>query len=62
MGKASLGSQLSTSSPYASRQGLDEFYANNHKRRRLAYALRRRKSGGGFKGAWDSISNDVRHC
>ncbi|CAL8463943.1 g3478 [Coccomyxa elongata] len=47
------------SEPGSKKQGLDEFYANNHKRRRLAYALRRRKSGGGFKGAWDSISNDL---
>lgn len=38
---------------------MEEFYANNRKRRRLAYALRRRKSSNGFKGAWDRISNDV---
>jgi hypothetical protein len=44
------------------RQGLEEKYANNRKRRRLVYALRRRKSAGGFKGCWDRISNDVRRA
>ncbi|EIE18925.1 hypothetical protein COCSUDRAFT_59848 [Coccomyxa subellipsoidea C-169] len=50
---------LDTSEPGAKTQELEEFYANNRKRRRLAYALRRRKSSNGFKGAWDRISNDL---
>lgn len=38
---------------------LEEAYASNKKRRRLAYALRRKQSGSGFRNLWDRISNDL---
>ena len=38
---------------------LEEAYATNRKRRRLAYALRRKQTGSGYKGLWDRIGNDL---
>ncbi len=40
-------------------ESLEEAYATNKKRRRLAYALRRKQSGSGYKGMWDRLSNDL---
>ena len=40
-------------------ESLEEAYATNKKRRRLAYALRRKQSGSGYKGVWDRLSNDL---
>ena len=40
-------------------ESLEEAYATNKKRRRLAYALRRKQSGSGYKGLWDRLSNDL---
>ena len=39
---------------------LEERYAKNNKRRRLLYALRRRKSSNSFRNRWDCICNEVR--
>ena len=39
---------------------LEERYAKDNKRRRLAYALRRRKSSNNFRNRWDHICNEVR--
>lgn len=38
---------------------LEEAYASNKKRRRLAYALRRKQTGSGYKGLCDRIGNDL---
>ena len=38
---------------------LEEAYATNKKRRRLAYALRRKHTGSGYKGLWDRVGNDL---
>lgn len=38
---------------------LEEAYATNKKRRRLAYALRRKQTGSGYKGLWDRVGNDL---
>ena len=40
-------------------ESLEEAYATNKKRRRLAYALRRKQTGSGYKGLWDRIGNDL---
>ncbi|KAA6424207.1 MAG: hypothetical protein FRX49_06166 [Trebouxia sp. A1-2] len=40
-------------------ESLEEAYATNKKRRRLAYALRRKQNGSGYKGVWDRLSNDL---
>ncbi len=39
---------------------LEERYAKNNKRRRLLYALRRRKSSNSFRNRWDCICNEAR--
>ncbi|KAL0039710.1 hypothetical protein WJX77_005832 [Trebouxia sp. C0004] len=40
-------------------ESLEEAYATDKKRRRLAYALRRKQNGSGYKGVWDRLSNDL---
>ena len=39
---------------------LEERYAKDSKRRRLAHALRRRESSNSFRNRWDHICNEVR--
>ena len=38
---------------------LEERYSKNNKRRRLAYALRRRQSPSSYRNRWDHICNEV---
>ena len=37
----------------------EERYANNKKRRRLVYALRRQQARAGYKSVWDRVANEV---
>ena len=38
---------------------LEERYSKNNKRRRLAYALRRRQSPSSYRNRWDHLCNEV---
>lgn len=38
---------------------LEERYLKNNKRRRLAYALRRRQSPSSYRNRWDHLCNEV---